>query len=190
MLQRYLPPAIVLAAAICFGWPPAQPLDLGEDIVRASSVRWRASDLDAPPLIEPATDPFKQVLVASEQQAEAEMAAVELPPAGPDPAELAAGLQLDGFADMGGRTWAVLNGRPRLPGDEVITNDANRYRCRLVAIESDHIIVRCEQTETKLRLQPFGGKHASTRDPAPSPTAQPTTAPEPGGDPVAPPPQG
>jgi hypothetical protein len=72
-------------------------------------------------------------------------------PLGPDAETLKAGLQLDGIANVGGRTWAVLNGRPRLAGDFVTTNDVNRYKCQIVSIQSDHIVVRCQETIAELR---------------------------------------
>ena len=66
-VQRYLPPILVFSAALYFGWPPAEPLDLGEDVVRANSVRWRPEDVAEPPVIKPAADPFEAVLVASDE---------------------------------------------------------------------------------------------------------------------------
>ena len=59
-VQRYLPPALVFGAALYFGWPPSEPFDLGEEVVRANSVRWRPEDVAEPPVIKPAVDPFEK----------------------------------------------------------------------------------------------------------------------------------
>ena len=116
-IQRYLPPALVFGVALYFGWPPAEPLDLGEDLVRASSVRWRPQDLAETPFIEPAADPFAEVLVAGDAaDVESETVEVAAIPAGPDAETIQAGLRVDGIAKMGNQLWAVLNGRPRLAG--------------------------------------------------------------------------
>ncbi len=159
LVQRYLPPVIVFGAATFFGWPPSAPLDLGDDIIRTSSVRWRPRDLADPPLIEPATDPFREVLVVTEEmevEPETGNLVVATRPAGPPADLLKAGLRLDGIASIGGRPWAVLNGRPRLAGDTVRTADAHRYECQIVSVENSHIVVRCEETITEIRPQPFG----------------------------------
>ena len=66
-VQRYLPPTLVFGAALYFGWPPAEPLDLGEDVVRANSVRWRPEDVAEPSVIKPAANPFAAVLLASDE---------------------------------------------------------------------------------------------------------------------------
>lgn len=191
MIQRYLPPAIVLGAAVFFAWPPPAPLDLGDDVVRASSVRWRSDDLTDPPVIEPASDPFQEVLVLSEEVVEAANAVAEVAATGPAPEELQAGLRLDGFANMGGRTWAVVNGRPRLPGDAIRIGDVNRHPCEIVSIETDHIVVRCEKTVTKIRPRPQGNaRRVAAITAAPTsmtPNNEATVAP-PTGD-VSPPPQ-
>lgn len=179
-VQRYLPPILVFGAALYFGWPPAEPLDLGEDVVRANSVRWRPEDLAEPVVIKPAADPFEAVLVASdEMEVEPEtgkLVAATTPP-GPAPEVIQAGLQLDGIAMMGNRLWAVLNGRPRLPGDLILTNDANRHTCEIVSVHSDRIVVRCEETLAEIRPRPAGtarpvaAKHAPTATEGNTPTA-------------------
>lgn len=155
IVHRYAPPALVIGAGLFFGWPPAEPFDLGDEIVRTGSVRWRSDDLASPTWIEPASDPFREVLLAKQQVAETENAELVVKPTGPPEAELKAALRLDGFAEMGGRTWAVVNGRPRLVGDTVTTSDANRHRCEVVSIASDHVTVRCQETTTKILPAPF-----------------------------------
>lgn len=187
-IQRYLPPTLVLGAALYFGWPPAEPLDLGEDIVRASSVRWRSQDLAEPTVIKPVGDPFAAVLFASEEEVESEtekLAAVTTP-TGPDPETIQAGLQLDGIAKMGNRFWAVLNGRPRLPGDTILTNDTDQHQCEIVSVYADHIVVRCQETVTEIRPRPagFGRSDAASRSPAATENSTPAA---PSGD-VPPPP--
>ena len=139
---------------------------MGEDVVRASSVRWRPNELAAPPRIELTSNPFEEVLVADDEAIAAEEAVIEVVPLGPPAQELKAGLRLDGFANTAGRIWAVVNGRPRLPGDAVRTSDTNQYLCRLESIESNHIIVRCEDTVTEIHLRSFGSqrKGAATSD--------------------------
>jgi hypothetical protein len=167
-IQRYLPPLLVFGAAMFFAWPPSAPLDLGDDIVRVTSVGWRPSDLADPPWIKPTSDPFQEVLVASEEM-EVEPETGELvaaAPAGPAPEQLKAGLRLDGIANMGGRKWAVLNGRPRLPGDLVRTEDAHRSQCEIVSVHADHIVVRCLETVTEIRPRPFGPPRPTAGTPA------------------------
>jgi hypothetical protein len=152
VLRRYLPPALVLASALFFAWPPSKPLDLGDDVVKATSVRWRPQDLADPPPVTSTRDPFEDLAVAIEE-VNVNDVITEIRPLGPDVETLKSGLQLEGIAKVGGQTWAVLNGRPRLQGDFVHTNDANRHRCKIVSIHSDHIVVRCEETLTELRTR-------------------------------------
>ncbi len=153
LIQRYLPPVIVLCAAAYFGWPPAPPLDLGDDVVRISSVQWRPDEIADPPLIRPNPDPFGEVLVA-EPKMEIEpdtgkLVEVTRPP-GPPAERLRAGLLLSGIADTAGKRWAVVNGRPRLSGDTVITADGE-YVCQIVAIKTEHIVVQCQETVAEIR---------------------------------------
>ncbi len=179
-VQRYLPPTLVLGAALYFGWPPAEPLDLGEDVVRANAVRWRPEDVAEPPVIKPAANPFAAVLFAgAEMEVEPETGKLVAATthAGPAPEIIHAGLQLDGIAKMGNRFWAVLNGRPRLPGDMIFTSDANRYECEIVSVYPDRIVVRCEETVTEIRPRPAGtarpaaAAHATTAAENNAPTA-------------------
>jgi hypothetical protein len=150
-VQRYAPPALVLGAAIYLGWPPPEPLDLGEDVVRATSVRWRPQDLSLGPRIESSRDPFEETPVEVEQVEVAVEVLEPTVPAGPDADTLKAGFHLDGIANMGGRTWAVLNGRPRLEGDFVRTDDTHRHRCQIVSVAPDHITIRYEETIVEIR---------------------------------------
>jgi hypothetical protein len=132
-------------------------LDLGEDVVRANSVRWRPEDVAEPSVIKPAANPFAAVLFASdEMEVETGKLVDATTPAGPAPETIQAGLQLDGIAKMGNQFWAVLNGRPRLSGDTVFTNDANRLKCEIVSVYPERIVVRCEETVTEVRPRPAG----------------------------------
>lgn len=186
-VQRYLPPLLVFGTAIYFGWPPAKPLDLGDDIVRANSVRWRSEDLAKPELITPAADPFRAVLVASEEmevEPETGKLVAATTPSGPPADAIRAGMQLDGIAQMGNRFWAVLNGRPRLPGDAIVTNDANRFACEIVSVFPDRIVVRCEDTVVEIRPRPAGSNRPVQNVTKVTPTAESPTPP----NSVAPPP--
>ena len=171
VLQRYLPPTLVFGAALYFGWPPAEPLDLGEDVVRASSVRWRPENLAAPPVVQVANNPFEAVLVAGEEmevEPETGKLVAATMPTGPPVEVIQAGLQLDGIAEMGNRFWAVLNGRPRLPGDMIQTSDANRHQCEIVSVASNHIVVRCEGTVAEIRPRPAGTSRPAPASRAPA----------------------
>lgn len=174
-VQRYLPPLIVIGAAIFFGWPPAAPLDLGEDVIRANSVRWRVGDLEDPPAFEILVDPFREVLV-NEPKPEQVAGVIEVEPTGPEPAAIKAGLSLDGMAQMGGRTWAVLNGRPRLPGDFLRTDDANQILCEIVSVHDDHVVVRSEGTVVEVFVQPFGARRIASRSRANALPSAPSSA--------------
>lgn len=186
VVQRYLPPAIVLGSAIYFGMPPAEPLDLGEDIVRATSVRWDKDDLENPQLPTIVTDPFREVIVANAQTEDV----VDEPevPSGPQPADLQAGLTLDGFADTAGRRWAILNGRPRLVGDTVLTTGMAPYTCEIVAVEADRVLVRCQGTLAEIRPQPFGTKKTAASKATSQPPVTQTDF-TPAVEDIAPPPQ-
>jgi len=188
LLQRYLPPLLVFGAALFFGWPPSAPLDLGDDVVRATSVRWRPDDLVDPPVIEPASNPFQAVLVADEASIVEPELAQPTRPAGPTAEVLTSGLRLDGIASMGGRRWAVLNSRPRLVGDLVRTSDTERHQCEIVSIETDHVVVRCQETVAKLQPRPAGSQRPAAASQVPA--AAPDRDNQPSADEVPPPPQG
>ncbi|QDT13325.1 hypothetical protein [Planctomycetes bacterium K23_9] len=172
--QKFAPPAVVLGAALYLGMPPAAPLDLGESIVRASAVRWKKDDLKPPVITKPAANPFHEVLVASEEmevEPDTGKLVVATKPSGPDPAKVRAGLSLSGIASMGGRKWAVINGKPRLPGDTLKTNDANHLLCKIVRIENDHAVIACEETIVEIRAQPFGASSSAAGPPVATPVS-------------------
>jgi len=185
-VQRYLPPMIVFGSAIYFGMPPSKPLDLGEDIVRATSVRWDKDDLENPSLPPIAVNPFREVIVAEVKPEDAPIQPEA--PSGPEPADIQAGLTLDGFADTAGRRWAIVNGRPRLEGDTVSTTGIEPYVCEIVAVEEDRVVVRCQQTLAEIRPQPFGSKKAATSNPSSQPPVTQTDF-SPAVEDIAPPPQ-
>tara|TARA_R110002049_G_scaffold4601_5_gene32097 strand:- start:139447 stop:140049 length:603 start_codon:yes stop_codon:yes gene_type:complete len=158
LMQRYATPIVVLGIALYLVWPAPAPVDYSSDVVRAKAVRWRPQDLQHPPDVSAKVDPFREVLVTTEETVvEPETGKLVIPtrPTGPPAAEIESGLAVEGIAVMGGRNWAIINGRPRLPGDEVITLDANRYRCEIIAIEPDKVVVQCQ--ETTAVLKPRGG---------------------------------
>jgi hypothetical protein len=189
VIHRYGPAIIVLGVALHLGWPETSSIDDGDAVVRAKAVRWRPKDLIDPPQITADIDPFLEVLVTTKEtvvEPETGKLVASSPPTGPPQSELESGLQIDGIAIMGGRTWAVINGRPRLPGDEVQTSDANRHRCEILAVETNHIVVRCQETIATLQ---------SRRHQSPTKTAQPLeseseifTPTEPPGEVIPPPP--
>ncbi|KAA1262185.1 hypothetical protein LF1_47470 [Rubripirellula obstinata] len=155
-VNKFLPPGMVVAATLYFGWPPAKPLIQSDSIVRATAVRWKRDDLKKPATVSIDVDPFASVLVVSDELEVEEETGKLVPatrPAGPDPTVLQQGLVLSGIADMGGRKWAILNGRPRLPGDTLVTDDLNRHPCEVVSVGHDHVVVRCEETIAQVEIR-------------------------------------
>lgn len=190
IVQRYLPPLIVIGAAFYFGWPPSKPLDLGEDIVRATSVRWKPDALSDPAVPQITADPFREVMVDEPDPAAAQSDQPETP-AGPDPGTIRAGLTLDGFADTSGRRWAIINGRPRLLGDMVSTTGAEVLVCEIISVQEDRVVVRCQETVTEIRPLPFGARATSNAKPNAKPEAGGSAAVEtaPALEAIPPPPQ-
>ena len=189
LIQRFAPPVAVLGIALYLGWPETPSADYGDNLVRAKAVRWRPKDLTDPPQIASTVDPFREVLVTTEETVvEPETGKLVAPtkPAGPPQSELESGLRIDGIAYMGGRHWAVINGRPRLPGDEVRTADANRYPCEILSVEREQVVVRCQETIATLRP----ARHPSSSVAAQPATnvTEPITPTEPPGDVIPPPP--
>ena len=152
LAQKYGPPVLVLGAALYLGWPPSSPLDLGDDLVKAKSVRWNSSELDSPQSLADVSDPFTPVLVLKEEpKAAVENVVVE--PTGPSEAAIRAVVLLTGIANSGGRSWAILNGKASLVGDVVKTNEVTVPDCTLVAINADHVVVRCQKMIAVIRPQ-------------------------------------
>ena len=173
LIQRFGTPSMVLGIAVYLGWPTTSSTNYDDAVARAKSVRWRPQDLANPPDIASTIDPFREVLVTTEKtvvEPETGKLVAQTKPAGPPQSELESGLVIEGIAQMGGRHWAIINGRPRLLGDELQTSDAKRHSCEILAIEDDRVVVRCEETIATLR--PIGHRTLSI-------AAQPhTTVPE------------
>lgn len=192
IVQKYAPPVIVLGAALYLGWPPAAPMDLGENLVQAKAVRWKSQDLDPPTALGTIVDPFQPVLVVNAQPAAVEEDSAAAP-LGPAVDEIRAAVKLSGIANTGGRAWAILNGRARLAGDMIKTNDKSVADCKLVAIAKDHVLVQCQQTFAVIRPQVSdSGSKTTTLDPAneitPKENQTPATVPAPPPPNVGPPP--
>ncbi len=145
-LQKYAPPCAVLAVALYLGWPPEAPMDLGEDVVRAKSVRWKVGDLETPPL--PAMiskDPFAAVLVqqSSGDPSNPDKTSDSTPaePLGPTDEDLRNGLRLGGIAQTDHHRWAILNGSVCKPGDQVPVLGLVDVSATIRDIASDHVTV-------------------------------------------------
>lgn len=152
-LESYGPPIAVLGIALYLGWPPAAPLDLGEDVVRAKSVRWKSSDLNAPDL--PPTinhDPFAAVLVIGQQEPTNDSVASEPDtPIGPTADDLKAGLSLSGIAQTDTHRWAIVNRHVCRPGDRVLVAGLTDIYAEIQQIRSNHITVAVGDLTTEIR---------------------------------------
>ncbi|QDV42862.1 hypothetical protein Enr13x_27130 [Stieleria neptunia] len=178
-LQKYAPPCSVLAIALYLGWPPEAPLDLGEDVVRAKSVRWKVTDLETPSL--PAVvgkDPFAAVLVQqpSDDPSRPDAATDSTPeaPVGPTDEDLRNGLRLAGIAQTDDHRWAILNGSVCKLGDQVPVDGLVDVTATIREIASDHITVVSGPLTIRIKRQErpkrTADSAASTANPAP-PTA-------------------
>lgn len=178
-LQRFGPPILVFGAALYLGWPPAESVDYGSDVVKAKAVRWKPADLEPPKIITTVKNPFEAVLVASDElevEPETGKLVVSTKPAGPPADAIQQGLAIDGIAVMGSSRWAVINGRPQIVGDVVNTTDSDRFACEIIDIQSDHIRVRSEGVEFRV-VQRRGSARSKTRSTKPSiPTVQPAAS--------------
>ncbi|MGB7344009.1 MAG: hypothetical protein WBD20_07335 [Pirellulaceae bacterium] len=189
IVEKFGPPTVVLGTALYLGMPPAAPLDLGESPVRAAAVRWKADELEPPVIARAAVNPFGQVLVATaemEVEPDTGKLVVATKPTGPSPDAMKSGLTLTGIAGMGGRKWAIINGKPQLSGDSIKAIGPDRLICEVVSIHADHVVVACEETIVQLRPNNFQSKPttpAITTVSNPSVTATKTVT-----DTIAPPP--
>ncbi len=181
LMHRFGPPALVFGAALYLGWPPAAPLDLGESVAKAKAVRWKKDDLLAPPTLDVVVDPFRQVLIAKvakdEMKPKQDMKEAVVESMVPERSSetIKSELELTGIANMGGRYWAIVNGKPHLKGDTITTGDSQEFSYEIIAIQSDHVVVRNQKTSVTLRPKPFGKRMNETgRKPAvQQPTPQP-----------------
>ncbi|MDV6031267.1 MAG: hypothetical protein F9B45_14425 [Phycisphaera sp. RhM] len=176
-VQKYAPPCAVLAIALYLGWPPEAPLDLGEDVVRAKSVRWKVADLETPPLPTVISkDPFAAVLVqrpsADASEADASGATPE-EPLGPTDQDLRNGLRLGGIAQTDHHRWAILNGRVCKLGDQVPVLGLDNVSATIREIASDHVTVVADSLTIQIKREerPKRSTDASAR---PATLATPT----------------
>lgn len=158
-LQKYGPPAVVIAITLYLGWPPSKPLDLGDEVVRAKSVRWKASELEVPRLPRKANkDPFEKVLVAATPQLVASTGRVESvepeTPRGPTELDLQKGLKLAGIAQIDSHRWAIVNQRVCCVGDKIAVIGLSDASAELCEIHSDHIKVKLQELTATIRQQP------------------------------------
>jgi hypothetical protein len=166
-VQKYAPPMVVLGAVLYWGWPPVEPLDLGNDLVKARAVHWKAADLESPREPENVVDPFRPVLVAKQETEQAEEQIAKMP-VGPSEDNIRAVLRLTGIAKMGGRSFAIINGKACVAGERLRTYDDLVKSCKLMSIHPDHVVVQCEQTFAVIRPQV---SRRSTRKTLPSNSA-------------------
>ncbi|WP_182870838.1 hypothetical protein [Stieleria mannarensis] len=185
-LQKYGPPAVVIAIALHLGWPPSAPLDLGEDVVRAKSVRWKVSDLQSPS--RPAAinkDPFAAVLVET-SAADSETHAttdesVPDEPIGPTPEDLHVGLRLGGIAQTDHHRWAIINGRVCKIGDRLPVIGLNDLSATIRDIAADHVTVVAGPLTVQLKQQERksrSGKTPHASAPSPPQSGSPTPDPD------------
>lgn len=167
-MEKYAPPIAVISIAVYLGWPPAAPMDLGEDVVRAKAVRWNVADLKSPELpgkID--ADPFAAVLVESavspQESAEGTASASPVEPAGPTERELRAGLKLGGIAQTDRHRWAIVNNRVCKPGDRIRVIGVAEVAALIEEVNADHIKVVVGSETLTIRPET---KRSSRKDPA------------------------
>ncbi len=156
LMQRFGLPLAVFGTALYLGWPPSSGLDLGDNVVKAKSVRWKPADLEAPKPLADIVDPFRLVLVVDETKEvepdTGKLVAVTRP-VGPDPEKIKSGLELSGIARLGGKAWAIINGKPSLVGDRIRAGEGPL--CEIISIDADHVVLRSAETVVSIRPAPF-----------------------------------
>ena len=151
-LMKYGPTLAVIATALYLGWPPAQPLDLGETTVRAKAVRWKKSDLQAPKRRDlTVVDPFREVLVARTIAPNQKPRLVASAQKGPSETDLRAGLLVGGIGTTANTRWVIINNHVCRVGESVAVSEMKDVRAVIASIESDHIIA--EVSGMRLRIQ-------------------------------------
>ncbi len=137
--KKYAPPLMVLASALYMGWPPAKPLDLGDDTIKCKVVGWKVSDLKSPPTPDTQRDPFdfKPVQVAVETKAELPQADL-----GPSDEKIRSLINYTGSASLGKFVVATVNQQTVQVGDQIPTHEREVKECEVVAIYHTHIVVR------------------------------------------------
>ncbi|MCA9138707.1 MAG: hypothetical protein KDB00_18175 [Planctomycetales bacterium] len=157
-IQKYGPPIAVIAVALYLGWPPEAPMDLGDDLVRAKSVRWKVADLESPrsPPISNA-NPFEKVLVkptASRQQNSDKATESEADkPLGPTEQDFQKGLKLGGIAQTDIHQWAIINRDVHRVGDQVPVIGMVDVYVTIRDIQDDHVTVAAGELTIILRPQ-------------------------------------
>lgn len=147
-LQKFGPPALVFGIALYLGWPPSEPMDLGDDVVRAKSVRWKPSDLESPqPNAGKVVDPFRPVLV-EEVPVQIVQAVVEDAPKAASAGLVRSQLFLTGIAQMGKQRWAIINGKTQSVGDELTVDGKSVF---VQSILDDHVIIRSGDQKVELK---------------------------------------
>lgn len=153
VMKRLLPPGIALVTAAYVGWPPAEPLDLGEDVVKAKSVRWRPDDLQPPASRTLSRDPLIPVLVAK-SDAHADVKApstAPVDPSRPTIADVQTAITFHGVADLTGQRWAVLDSGPKQRGDRWPLSTHPEATCELAHIGDSQILVRCGELSVSIK---------------------------------------
>lgn len=157
LIKRLLPPGIVVATATYVGWPPPEPLDLGEDFVTAKSVGWRPADLDSVPLQKLERDPLSPVLVSLPEAADAALSIDfesigEANTAGqPTEEEVRLAHRLSGVVSTSGKSWAILNVGLKCVGDHWPMPGSDEVDCEIVSITGDQVEVRSGSVTVKLK---------------------------------------
>lgn len=152
-LVKYGPSLAVIGTALYLGWPPAEPLDLGDSTVRAKTVRWKKADLQSPLREELVlADPFREVLIAKPSAPKRTPTGQLVPavPTGPTEPELRAGLLVGGIGAAANTRWAIINDRVCRVGDSIPVAELKDVRATIEAIESDHVIARTSGRTLKL----------------------------------------
>lgn len=159
-VERFGPPAFVLGIALYLGWAPAAPLDLGEDIVRAKSVRWKGTDLVSPTTVAGSQrDPFEPVLVKAVKQTDELPTTVDgadasetvmLPVTGLTENDLLIGLKVSGIAAANQYRWAIVNGRAVSAGDTVPITGQREKTALITEVLSDVVIATADDVTVRL----------------------------------------
>ncbi|MEL6105930.1 MAG: hypothetical protein AAFU85_07835 [Planctomycetota bacterium] len=152
-LVKYGPSLAVIGTALYLGWPPAEPLDLGDSTVRAKAVRWKKGDLESPRRGElSVADPFREVLIAkpSVQKLTPVGEIVPAIPMGPTETELRAGLLVGGIGTAATTRWAIINDKVCRVGDSIPVAEVRDVRATIEAIEADHVIARVSGRTLKI----------------------------------------
>ncbi|TWU08190.1 hypothetical protein [Stieleria varia] len=151
IVQKLGPPGLVLCAALYLGWPADRPMDLADNAVRAKTVRWKPDDLKPPVgIASQEKDPFQPVLVTAKPKPVSSRPDLVVVDSIEYPSEslVRSELMLAGIAQIGGRRWAVINGKTRVVGDEI---DVDGQNVTVQSVAADHVVLGSGPLEIKLR---------------------------------------